>query len=187
MANVDSNRQTDAVAAQTDGSPSGLEHAEWRLVHHYLNDLCTSGFPLRRGPFPSKRRPPCPADHGSDVSVALPAALADLLQRRGLDHGYGPTSNSMLYCLGGPELYRRPEECDVDNSSCIDLVLNVCDEHKTISVDLYPYDLVPERGGSGPDDPRRSEPIVLDAGSDVVTQVIARVERWLADIVRLPR
>ena len=124
---------------------------------------------------------------GSDVASRLTDAVASLLSRRGYDYPPSGDSNSLLWCLGGPSLYRNEEDRESASADdCLDLNLVVCDAHRAISLELYPYDLVPERGGSGPDDPLRSEPIKLDGEQDIVEQVMVRVEPWLDSIVKLP-
>ena len=162
----------------------------WTLIHSFLNDTCVHGVPLRRASLPGsmtrQRAGGCPVDHETPVSTDLPAAVAELLHRRGINNSFGPPANDMLYCLGGPDLYRRREEADASDDTCVDLVLKVCDQHQTISFDLYPYDLVPERGGSGPNDPRQSSTITLPA-HDPVDKVLELVEEWLNRILLLPR
>ncbi len=162
----------------------------WTLIHSFLNDTCQYGAPMIRMPVPEDMPPlqagPCPVGSRSEMSFALPTAVTELLHRRGIEHSFGSPSNHMLYCLGGPELYRHPEECDVSDDSCVDLILNICDAHQTISFDLYPYDLLPERGGSGPSDPRQSGTIALPAHAHI-DKVLELVEEWLDDILLLPR
>lgn len=141
---------------------------------------------MRRRSYPA----PCPADHGSEVVQTLGPAITELLVRRGINYvtGTGPAHN-LLWCLGGPEFYRSPDEVSEDclqSDSCLDLTLRVCDEHRVVSLELYPYDIVPEWGGTGPDDPFVSEPVPLDPERNVTTEVLERLERWLDEILVLP-
>lgn len=175
----------------------------WQLVHHHVGSPCSSGVPLRRnglidrvrmprgggGLTVRNRRPSCPLDDGSLVATTLGPAVTALLHRRGIDYEPVGPSNSLLWCLGGTELYRKPDDVDeLQADDCLDLQLRVCDAHRTISLELYPYDLVPERGGSGPDDPLQSEPIDLgDNQPEVIDQVMVRLESWLEEILFLSR
>lgn len=154
------------------------EVVSWRIAHHFVDGVCSS-----LG---------CPKSGRSTVSMTLANAVDDLLRRRGFDHAPVGESNDVLWCLGGPDLYR--DTCDMDerpllDDLCVDLELKVCDRHKTITLRLYPYDLVPESGGSGPGDQLRSSPIGLVGLDDdgVVADVIARAEVWLDSIIVLPR
>ena len=170
------------------------EAAAWRLVHHFLGSPCGWGVPLTRRPRRfGRREPSCPVSLGSDVASELAPAVTKLLARRGIDYDPAGPSHAALWCLGGPELYRTPADAgdiDADGANgqlCLDLNLRVCDEHRTISLELFPYDLVPEWGGSGPDDLRKSDPIELASSGSIVDQVIARLEAWLDEILVLPK
>lgn len=161
----------------------------WHLQHSFVNDRCTKGQPNRRkGRFsrPSRRQESCPQAGDSDVAARLTSAITAMLARQGIVYEPGGETR-VLWCLGGQELYRDPAEVDHDDPEmCLDLNLTVCDEHQTISLRLESYDLVPEWGGTGPDDPRRSEPIPLDDDRDVVDQIGDRLEPWLDEILILP-
>lgn len=163
----------------------------WRLVHHFVDSRCDQHMRLERGRFPLRRtsKPRCPADHGSPISQQLGPAVTDLLRRRGIDYDPAGEPHSLLWCLGGPELYRNPSEVDAEvrtDDSCLDLNLRICDDHETISIELFPYDLVPERGGNTIENPRRSDPIELSSDDRVVDEVLGRLESWLDEILVLP-
>ena len=118
------------------------------------------------------------------MGSALRDQVTALLRRHGIDYQPVGDNNSWLWCLGGPELYRNPDPEAAD--TCVDLHLNVCDEHKAISVDLWPYDLIPETGGTGPDDPRQASTLPLGDSDQVVSAVMDRFEPWLDQILVLP-
>jgi len=113
-----------------------------------------------------------------------------MLARRGVQYDPVGEGGSWLWCLGGPDLYRRPfpesyEDCAVDDS-CLDLNVWVCDEHRIVTADLFPYDLVPETGGSSIEDPRRSTPIPLGQdGAVAAKEFLHRLEAWLGEILIL--
>jgi len=158
----------------------------WRLAHHFAGSTCEWGTRLTWGGL-RNRQPTCPKDLGSPISSELGPAVTALLLRRGIDYDPVGPSNALLWCLGGPELYRAPDDVeDLQSDSCLDLNLRVCDEHRTISLELYPYDIVPEWGGSGPDDPTQSEPIDLGDESTAIDEVVALAELWLDEILLLP-
>ena len=159
----------------------------WRLVHHFVDSPCERGARLTLGGVGGQGS--CPHDEGLGVAAELGRAITTLLERRGIDYPT-PLDNSLLWCLGGRDLYRDRSADGVEDlpaDACVDLHMNVCDRHKAISIDLFPYDLVSESSGSDPGDPRRSEPV--DLGNDqagAIAAVVARLEPWLDEILLLP-
>lgn len=127
------------------------------------------------------------------MGEAIADVVTTMLLTRGIDYPPAAGDNRWLWCLGGPELYRRPFPEGVDGlethlnaDTCVDLNLYVCDEHEVVSVDVFPFDLVPEWGGSGPDDPRQSESVALGSRSQAAAAVPDRVEGWLDRVLMWP-
>ena len=114
-----------------------------------------------------------------------------MLARRGVHYDPVGEVGSWLWCLGGPELYRLPlpsgyEDCEVEDS-CLDLNVWVCDQHRILTVDLFPFDSVPEAGGTSIDDPRLSTPVHLGQdGATAAKEFLRRLEAWLDEILVLP-
>lgn len=164
----------------------------WQLTHRFVGSPCERGAVLRlgsRGRW-TRRRGRCPHDKGSGLGAALAEEVTAFLRSRGIDCQPAAGGNTWLWCLGGPDLYRRPFPYgfdDLDTSdTCVDLNLYVCDLHHAVSVELYPYDLIAERGGSSPDDPRHSESVELGDIEQVPAAVLDRLEPWLDEVVAWP-
>ncbi|MEM9468512.1 MAG: hypothetical protein AAGA90_24310 [Actinomycetota bacterium] len=68
---------------------------------------------------------------------------------------------------------------------CVDLHLNVCELHRAVDADIDGIDLVPATGGgSGPDDPLRSEPVHLgDTVDEVIDAFEQRLRHWLPQVL----
>lgn len=143
---------------------------QWTLNHNFVDHPCPAGLPKRCW------------TRSEGVSTQLRDEITRML--RSIDNQYQPVGErgEWLWCLGGPDLYR---EDGVTQEGCVDLHLSVCEKHQVVSVHLFPYDLVPESGGSSISDPRQATPISLpsNATSDLVTNVCARVESWLNSIL----
>jgi len=143
---------------------------QWTLNHNFVDHPCPAGSPRRCG----------------NRSEAISAQLRDEITRilRSIDNQYHPVGErgEWLWCLGGPDLYRDNR---VAQEGCVDLHLSVCETHQVVSVHLFPYDLVPESGGSSLTDPLQATPIALpcDTTSDTIASVCARVEDWLNSIL----
>ncbi|MGI9607960.1 MAG: hypothetical protein ACR2P0_17660 [Acidimicrobiales bacterium] len=161
----------------------------WQLSHHFVGMTCDRAMRLSR--FGRAKRPTCPHVGGAGVGEAIADSITALLLRRGIDYPPAAGGNTWLWCLGGPDLYRRPLPADFDEQNlgaetCLDLNLYVCDRHKIVSLELFPFDLVPEYGGSGPGNPRQSTPIGLGADAAAVAGLLERAEPWLDEILEFP-
>jgi len=125
------------------------------------------------------------------LSTSIRDNVTSILSARSIDYHPVGDDGSWLWCLGGPDLYRKPmqsgDEDFADSNMCLDLHIWVCEQHEVLCAELYPYDLVPESGGSSIDDPRRSQPIVLDQDAHLAAiDFLARLETWLDRILDLP-
>lgn len=130
-----------------------------------------------------RSEPTCEKDLGLGVGESVRKQLGQLLASRGFEDGSSSRDGSpWLWCLGGSEVYRQPlseeDQLDLQPDSCVDLNLYVCETHMTISAQIDRIDAVPEWGGSGPEDPRQSDPIPLGDRGQVVDAAMALLTSW---------
>ena len=170
----------------------------WHLHHDFLGHPCTRSnrSALYRGPggrvVQRLTRPkPCDRVRPTAFTDGVRDGVTAVLRRRGIDHAPVGGSTSWLWCLGGPDLYRRPLPDDhedyFDPHTCIDLNVWVCAEHQVFSADLYPFDLVDEVVDSEPPHRRSStpQPLAADSG-EATSRFLIELEQWLDRILVEP-
>ena len=158
----------------------------WRLNHCFVGSPCGYGTPhVSRVPIIGKVierwAPPrqCENDLGLGIGAALRSEVGENLKMRGFVSDPGISGSPWLWCLGGPAVLRAPHPDDMQADDCVDLILYVCETHQVISAEVSHLDTVAEWGGSGPNDPRQSEPVLLGTEAEAVCAAMAWLSNWL--------